>query len=659
MQEIDSAEIDELGGDKQSTDSDDTSMHTQSATSDSIDCSFIETASDGKTLPSHSFTGFVMSKGYAIIRRTLKAVPRNPQRMYSRKLQYHFSQAYSPPKAPAQLSSASTGAVCYVRPSTDHDLSTKVKTHLHITEDDIPAAVSGLSGHSTKCNVHVPDDNEDNSVPCKTFWCPRCYPSNHSVADDALNLNTTAREIHKAENGQIVDSAGEKKHCSHYIFRFPHGSTSAPSNNTKTPSASKGEPKRADVRLTNGVEEGIGIRKASCSNQTPAGGTSTDAGVSPNAAPFPLCAVVNSAMLPAAPMEHLGPSTESVAFGSPFVARQVEERHVALSSSLIPSLPVLPSTTAHDIYLATDGSNLLANNGISSLTSIYPTPFINIPSYGAALNSHPLAFPNLPEQVIFAEQPVSTFSGPSLSTTTHDGFTAGPFCSGTFTSNSLDMSFDYAYIVNNGAVRANEGPLPQPQWINNFNCIDVEMADAVIRPTMSIPEYCFAKPSAELDAPRPFLDFPPLDITTAIHYACTYEPPAAITVSGGVSTAVSAVRPSSEEFSTIVEPSYSKPAFVLPTDIGPSAIQSGISYSSRWSSGILEAHPAVFSAPMPERPTDFFGSRFTYPCSGPSEIPSAEQNVYEVTSRERKTQETCGEEIRLYTIPENEERSRK
>ncbi|KAG2757613.1 hypothetical protein P692DRAFT_20867171 [Suillus brevipes Sb2] len=135
------------------------------------------------------------------------------------------------------------------------------------------------------------------------------------------------------------------------IFRFPHGSesTSAPSN-TKTPSASKGKPKRADTRLVNDVEKDTGIRMA-CFNQTPVGGTSTDAGatVSPNAAPLPLCAVVDSARLPAAPIEHLGPSTENVAFGSPFVACQVEERHVALSSSLIPSLPVLPSTTVHDL----------------------------------------------------------------------------------------------------------------------------------------------------------------------------------------------------------------------------------------------------------------------------------------------------------------------
>ncbi|KAG1763701.1 hypothetical protein EDD22DRAFT_489574 [Suillus occidentalis] len=500
-------EIDELDGDMQSTHSNDTSVDTQPATSDSTDCSLIDTASDGKFLFS-PFNGFMMmSKGYAVGRK-LKANPRNPQRMHSRKLQYHFSQAYSPTKAPAQLSFTSTGAVCCVGPSTDHGLS----TNLHITEDGIPAAVSELPGH------HVPDDDDDDSVSCETFRCPRGYTSNRSVADDALNSNTTARETHETENGQIVDFAEEEEFCSHKIVRFSHGSesTSAPSN-TKTPSASKGEPKRADARLTNDVEKDTGIRMASCSNQTPVGGTSTKATVSPNAAPFPLCAVVDSAKLPAAPIEHLGPSTESVAFDSPFIACQVEERHVALSSSLIPSLPVLPLTTVYDLYLATDGSNLLENNDITSFTSIFSTPFVNIPPYGAALNSQPLEFPNLPDQGLFAEQPVSTFLGPSLSITTYDGFSAEPFLSGPFTSNSLDISSDYAPFVNNGAVRANEGPLPQPQWVNHFDRIDVEMADAVIRPTTSILEPCFVKPSAKLSASRPFLDFRPLDITTAIH----------------------------------------------------------------------------------------------------------------------------------------------
>lgn len=376
-------EIDELDGDMQSTDSNDTSMDTQPATSDSIDCSLIDTTSGGKLLFS-PFSGFMMmSKGYAVNGRKLKAEPRNPQRMQSRKLQYHFSQAYSPTKAPAQLSFTSTGAVCCVGPSADRDF--RLSVDLCITEDGFPAAVSELPGH------HVPDDDDDDSVSCKTFRCPRCYTSNHSVADDALNLNTTARETHETENGQIMDSAGEEQFFLKKIFQFPHGSesTSAPSN-TKTPSASKGEHKCADARLMNDVEKDTGIRMASCSNQTPVGGTSTGATVSPNTVPFPLCAVVDSARLPAALIEHLGPSTENVAFDSPFIACQVEEGHVALSSSLSPSLPVLPSTTVHDLYLATNGSNLLENNGISSFTSIFSTPFVNIPSYGAVLNSQPL-----------------------------------------------------------------------------------------------------------------------------------------------------------------------------------------------------------------------------------------------------------------------------
>ncbi|KAG1775542.1 hypothetical protein EV702DRAFT_1117336 [Suillus placidus] len=231
--------------------------------------------------------------------------------MNSRKMQHHFSQAYSPTTSTQLLSASrisndSTGpAVCYVGPSIDHDLSMKVKTHLHITEDDsIPVAMSEPSCHPTKCKVHVPDDDDDDSVPCKTFRCPRCCTSNHSVPDNALKLSTTAGGTRRAENGQIVDSVGEGEFCSHKTCRFPCGSTSAPSSNTKTPSASKGEPKRADARLTNDAEDGTGIRQASCPTQTPADATSTDARASPNAIPFSLLAV-DSSRPPTVLIEHM------------------------------------------------------------------------------------------------------------------------------------------------------------------------------------------------------------------------------------------------------------------------------------------------------------------------------------------------------------------
>ncbi|KAG1903090.1 uncharacterized protein F5891DRAFT_115169 [Suillus fuscotomentosus] len=617
MEEIDPAAlgIDELNSDKQSMDSDDTY---------------------GKSLPSHSFTGsMTISKGYANIKRTLKAVPRKPQRMHSRKMQHHFSQAYGSTNTSTKLSSASTtlndftGPVCYVGPSIDHDLSTKVKTHLHITEDDILAAVSEPSGHHTKCRVHAPDVDDGNPVPCKIFRCPRCCTGNHSVGDNGLNLNTTALETRKTQNGQIMDSTGEEEFYSHKICYFPCDSTSAPSSNNKTSSVFNGEPKHTDARLKNDVEEGTGIRKAYRPTQTLVGVSSSEAKVSPNTASFPLLAVVD-----VVPIEHLGPSTERVASNSDFAACQVDERHVALLSSLI-----LPSTALHDCHSAKDGPNLLANNGISSLTSTLPVPFMNCSSYEAAFNPYSLAFPNLPEQVPFAEQPVSTFSGPSLSATTYDRSTAGSFCSGPFISNSLDISSDHASFVNNGDVRANEGPLPQPQWVDYSDRTDVEMIDAVIKPT------------------RPFLNFPPLDVT-AMHYACTYEPPAAITVSGGASTYVSAVGPSSEEFSTNVEASYSQPvldstARHSPIDIGPSAIQSELSHISHWSSSILGAHSAVFSAPTREQPTDFPGSR--YPCSGLSEISSEEQNVYGITAREQDIPRTAGKANTLNSTLENEE----
>jgi hypothetical protein len=58
--------------------------------------------------------------------------------------------------------------------------------------------------------------------------------------------------------------------------------------------------------------------------------------------------------------------------------------------------------------------------------------------------------------------------------------------------------------------------------------------------------------------------------------------------------------------------------------------------------------------PIPERPADLSDSRSTYPYSGPSEIPSAEQNVDELTAREQKIQGTSGEANCLRAILEYE-----
>ncbi|KAG1728453.1 hypothetical protein EDB19DRAFT_160636 [Suillus lakei] len=217
------------------------------------------------------------SKGCALIRRTLKADPRNPQRMHTLKMQHHFSHAYSSTKASTQLSSASTtpndstGPVRYVGHYIDHDLSTKVKTHLNTTKDDILAAVFEPSGHPTRCKVHVPDDDDDDSIPCKASRCPRCCTGDHSVPDNALGLRTAALKTRKTKNSQIVDSEGEEELCSHKVSHFPRGSTSTPSSSTKTPSTSKGEPKHTDAQLTNDVEEGTDVCKYSCPTQTTVG----------------------------------------------------------------------------------------------------------------------------------------------------------------------------------------------------------------------------------------------------------------------------------------------------------------------------------------------------------------------------------------------------
>ncbi|KAG0695306.1 hypothetical protein DFH29DRAFT_1005599 [Suillus ampliporus] len=630
--------IDESDSDEQSMDSDGTSVNAQTATSDSNDYSFTDDASDGESLPRHSFTDYM--KAHTLIERAL-TTHKNPERMQSRKMQHHFSQAYIPTKTSTLLSAASvtpnnfTGPVCSAEPSIDHTLLTKIKTHLN-TDDDLPTAVSPPSGHPTKRKVHVPNDGDGDSIPCKTSRCPRCCSGNHSVPDNAMNLDSTAQETRKTENDQIADSDGEGD--SHRVFPFPCSctySTSTLSSDAKTPSASIGEPQCTYEQLTDDVEEGTGIRTASSLPQTPIGATATDARVSPNATSFPLLPVVDTARLPALPIEHLGPSIECVAFDSPFVACKVDERHVPLSSSLIPSLPFLHSTPLYDPYSATDGSKLLANDGVSSLTSIFPTPVfisstpsINPPSYGAALNVHPLAFRNLPEQMPCAEQPVYTLSGPSLGATTYCGFTAEPFWSGPFTSGLLGMSSDHVSFVTSDDIHASKGPLPQPQWISHSNHIDVEMADAevVVEFAMPTPDQCFAKPSAGLNAPGPFLGYAPTQIpaAAATYYVYTNEPPVAISAFSGVSTALSAVGPSSDGFSTIVEPTYYQPAF----------------------------DSTAFSTPVPEQYTELSGSRFIDPYSGPSEMPSAEQDVY---TRERDIEVNTRQVNHLHTIRENEE----
>ncbi|KAG1748399.1 uncharacterized protein EDB91DRAFT_1113808, partial [Suillus paluster] len=567
---------------------DDTSMH---ATSDSSDCSFNDTASDSKSLSRHSFTS------YTLIKRKPEALPRNMERLQSRKMQHHFTQAYIPTKTSKLLSAASM---------TPNDSTGLIKTQLNITNDDLPTALSPPSGHPTKHKVHVPNEAHDDL---------------HSLTY----------------------------------------STSASSSSVKTPSPSNGEPKRTESTVD--VEEGTDIHMASCLSQTPVRATATDANVSPNSTPFPLLPVVDSTGLPALPIEHVEPSTECIALDSPFTACEIDGRHVSLSSSLVPSLPFLHSKLLYDCHSATDGTNLPANNSISSLTSIFPTPFLisntpsmTPPSYGVALNAHPLAFPSLPEQVPCAEQPVSTFSGPSLSTTTYCGFAAEPLWSGPFNWEPLSIPSDYASFVTNDAIRDGEGHLPQPQWISHSDRIDVEMADveAVVEFTM-IPDQCFGNPSAS----GPFPGFPTqVPATTAAQYACTYEPPAAISAFSGVSTALPAVGPSSDGFSTIAiesidsQSAFDSTACHFPGDAG-SAIQSVFDPSSRWSSSIFEPHSATFSTSIPEQFTSGSGSTYSY--SNRCEIPSAEQHVYENDTRERDIQRTSWKANNLHTIFENEE----
>ncbi|OAX38283.1 hypothetical protein K503DRAFT_866249 [Rhizopogon vinicolor AM-OR11-026] len=641
MQEIATAPpgiyINESDSDDESTDSDCASTNSRTPGCDLNDCPFIDTTSDGKSLPSESFAAYMMIlKGYTLLKRTFKALPRNQETMQSRKMQHHFSQAYKPTNASASFCTASTTPNKTHAPghSVDHNPLSTIIARFNVTDRDSPIAVSP-SSRFTENKTHVPDEDHDDDPRS------RISPS------------------------------------------------SAPSGDAKVPSASGTTYPYNDEQCPDDVGEGIRIRKVSCIPQTPIGSASSEAlGVLPNLTSFPHPPAVDFTRLSSLQMEHPGPSTEIVAFECiPFKS---EERHIPLSLNLIPQLPF--PTSQHVSFSAIDGTNFLANN-ITSRFSAHPfkseerhiplslnlipqlpfptsqhvsfsaidgTNFLanNITSrfsaHGAALNSHPVAFQNLPEQVPLAAQSAFISSVPFLSSTTYNGFPAdlaaftgsffGPFSSESLamSPNAMDTSFDANY-----AMCANEN---QPGWFKYSDRMDVEMAEAAVeqeralrsvdmhfvgeQPTMPVQGQYLAQPLAGLDASRSFINFALAEVPAAMgpQYANTYVPPM-ISAFGGISTGVPALGPSSDGSYAIAGPTQS--TFDSTTHYGsaggePSAIQS-VSVSG--SPDILESHTSALSMPVPEQPAE------QYPRTCPPELPPPEQHTYETSTLEREIQQ--------------------
>jgi hypothetical protein len=583
MQEISTAPpgiyIDESDSDDESTDSGYTSTDSGYTSTDSgytstdsppacdsSDFSFIDTVSDGKSLPNQSLAGYMMIlKGYTLLKRTLKALPRNPETMQSRKTQHRFSQAYIPAKASAPGCIASTTPNSTLAPcSVDHNHLSKVMARIKVTDNDPPTAVS-LSSHPTE--------------------------RDHSVRNNAPNLNSTTQGKRKAETERPVENSD----C---------------------------------------------VRKFSCLPQTPIGPASSEA---LHLAPFPCPPADDSTRLHTLPMPRPGPSTFEFAPFNP------DERHVPLSSNLIPQVP----------FPVIDGASVFANN-ISSFTSVFSAPEATFNPYSAAFHN--------PQQVL-AEQPIFTYSGSSLSSNAYNGSIAdptafmGPF-TGPFTSELLALSpnvMDTSFPANSD-VLADEGQL---RWIRHS---DVEMADvqatfehdralrAVDIPfigqqfAVPAPEQYFANPSAGFD-------FAPVPIATAPQYVGAYQHPMA-SAFGGISTAVSALGPSSDGFSAIdglTQSAFNSAIPYVSAGVEPSAVQSVIISSSQDSPSIIEPYTPALPMPVPEQPTEIYGLGPTN-YSGPSEIPPTKQYAYETSTQERDIQQPAEN---IHTTLKIEELARK
>ncbi|OJA20239.1 hypothetical protein AZE42_02692 [Rhizopogon vesiculosus] len=580
MQEIATAPpgiyIDELDSDDESTDSDCTSTNSRTPGCDSNDRPFIDTISDGKSLPSESFAAYMMIlKGYILLKRTFKALPRNPETIQSRKMQHHFSQAYNPANASAPCRIASTTPNKTHAPghSVDHNPLSTMMARLNVTDRDSPVAVSP-SSRFTESKTHVPD--EDHGDDPRSRISPSSTPSGDAKVPPASGTT--------------------------YLFN--------------------------DEQCPDDVGEGIRIRKVSCITQTPIGSASSEAlGVLPNLTSLPHPPAVDSTRPSSLQMEHPGPSTENVAFEF-----KSDERHIPLLSNLIPQPPF--PTSQHVSFSAIDGTNFLANN----ITSRFPGP-------GAAFNSHPFAFQNLPEQMPLAAQSAFISSEPFLSSgfasdlATFTGPFFKPFSSESLaiSPNAMDTSFDANY-----AICANEN---QPGWFRYSDRMDVEMAEAAVeqeralrsvdmhfvgeQPTMPVQGQYLAQPLTGLDASRSFINFALAEVPASMgpQYVNTYVPPM-ISAFGGISTGVPALEPSSDGSYAIPGPTQS--TFDSTTHHGsvgvePSAIQS-ISVSG--SSDILESHMSALSMPVPEQPAE------QYPCTGPPELPPPEQHTYETSTLE-------------------------
>lgn len=372
---------------EESTDSNCISIDSQTPT---CDCSFIDTIPDGKSLPSQSFVGYMMIlKGYTLLRRTFKVLPRNPETTQSRKMQHRFTQAFKPTKASAPFCTASTTVHKTYAPGPSvehHPLSTDM-ARPNVTDSD-PLPALSLSSRFIECNHPMP-----NSAPL---------------------LSSTASGKWKAENERPLDTDDENLD-SRRVSHFPRGRTSitsVPSGDAKAPSVF--EVRSNEEQFTSDVE------KSNIFPHTPA---------------------VDSIRLHSLPMEHPGPSPEQVAF-------KFDERHVRMSSNQVPPLPLSFPTP----FSAMDGTNLLANNNFPSHTFIFLAPRVAFNSHPFAfqnsLGQAPLAWSSVPASsgpslgYNGLATNLTTFTGPSLEPYNYDTPTIPPNVIDTHFAMNCDMQAD-------------------------------------------------------------------------------------------------------------------------------------------------------------------------------------------------------------------------
>ena len=616
MQEIATAPpgiyIDESDSDDESTGSSCTSTNSQTPSGDSNDYSFIDTISDGKSLPSQSFAGYMMIlKGYILLRRTFKALPRNPETIQSRKMQHRFSQAYKPTNVSTPNKTRAPDH------SVDHNPLSTAMARVNVTDSDPLSPSSRL----TERKMHVSDEDNDDArrgrTSPKTPSASRgkCQSNDERSTDDVEKFNCISK--------------------SSYLPQTTNGSASS-------------EPLAVSPNLTSHLHPPAVDPTMLLSLPMERPGSSENIAFGSASEFAPLKSEEIFVPLSSNPIPQL-----------PFQTSQ----QAPLSATNFPANNNIPSLTSRFPVpgpainsLPFTSQNFLGHVPLTEqLTYISSEPFLSSTMYNG-YSADPITFSE-------------TFHGPSTSEPLTSSDAMGTsFPTGCIMHADEDKARWIGYSGYMDAEMTDvEVTIEQQQTLRPVD------AHSVGQSTIPAPyEQCFTNPSAGLDTFR--FDVAPVPVTSTTQYLETYEPPT-IPAFGAIPTAVPILGPSSDGSFAIggpTQPTFDPTAHYLSAQVDPSAIHqstfdptthylsagvdpsaiNSVSVSASQGSSNTSACPL----PAPEQPTEFSGSSSANPCSGPSEIPQAEKHAYETSIPEQAIQQSVSN---FHTTLENGESTRK